>query len=809
MTVSVQFSDDLERIEWSELESFKLAFGPKGAGLLALPRQWSPPFVLVSPSRDGSNPVIHIDDVTLERIQKIGGAQRLYVRSSVIGETIWDRGSYLSVPIEADRANFRERLTEAARQVIESASGKPTALVVQYYVEPKARGELGNLLRVSKTKDHWELSSESAGAVQKTRFNAQRDEAADSRGALEIKSGAARERVFGAIAAWINNELLRGRGCRVTCEWIADHARIFLVQIDQEGEDLFGVNPFQLRVPPAHQPAAAQGTFLLPADDDAIEVWDKLLVLRQLWDKTAVYRPTLFYVPLSALPESDDSEGRRRLEEDFRKLIGPDNIVVRTSVRANQEKLVNLKRTEGLAPAAAASSCLETRDKFRAAGKNISDLAFVAHRFMAAHAAAWARAEPDNPTVEIHSLWGLPDALQYCPYDIWEVHVPTENATEYPDYKSNMLIAAANGGWNYVRIANEYGRSLSIGRREALDVAVRTSAIANRLREPCHVMWFIGCIAPGGEKYNIPWYWTKAHAAERNLDRSNYQVIRIGSKEDLAAFKKRTGSLSKFALEVSPNDPDLMRDMDFIREVGQSAKAAGIPVLFSGSTLAHAFFELNRQGCVVVARGEKEHSRVRRNTVLGKIVRDKIPERIAQRKEAEVTRQIPSSLRKGFLTSKLLEEALEVRNAQSLAEKRAELGDLLEVVRALIKSEGLSFEDVVSEADEKKQKAGGFDKGLVLMQTGILGRDRQAMTDSERPPTQVLARRTGPDTYELPFTFFGFMELDQPRSLVFEDLGVRIDIALRSDKIELQVSRNAEQLELPLDLELPPDELAE
>lgn len=439
----------------------------------------------------------------------------------------------------------------------------------------------------------------------------------------------------------------------------------------------------------------------------------------------------------------------------------------------------------------------------------LEDLAFVAHRFIAAHASAWVRAEPGNPLVEIHSLWGLPDALQYCAYDIWEVHVPTETATEYPDYKSHMLIAREEGGWNYVRIENAFGRSLSIGRREALDLATRTAAIADRLGEPCHVMWFVGCVAPDGAKFNIPWYWTKAHATEKNSDRTNYQVISVASHADLEAFKKRTGSMTRFALEVIPNNQNLMRDMNFIREIGVAAKAAGIPVILSGSTLAHAYFELNRQGCVVVARGEKEHSRVRRNTFLGKIVRDKIPGRIAERQEAEITRRIPVSLKKGFLTSKLLEEALEVRNAQTPDEKRTELGDLLEVVRALIKSEGFTFEEVITEADRKKQKAGGFDQGLVLMQTGILGRDRQLMADNDRPPTQVLARRTSPDTYELPFTFFGFMDLDQPRSLVFEDFGVRIDLALRNDKIEMQISRNAEQLELPLDMELPSDEAAD
>jgi hypothetical protein len=70
------------------------------------------------------------------------------------------------------------------------------------------------------------------------------------------------------------------------------------------------------------------------------------------------------------------------------------------------------------------------------------------------------------------------------------------------------------------------------------------------------------------------------------------------------------------------------------------------------------------------------------------------------------------------------------------------------------------------------------------------------MQDGDSLLTQVLSRKLSGDTYELPFSFFGFMELDQPRSLVFEDLGIRLDVTLKSDRIELHASRDAEQLEL-------------
>lgn len=362
-----------------------------------------------------------------------------------------------------------------------------------------------------------------------------------------------------------------------------------------------------------------------------------------------------------------------------------------------------------------------------------------------------------------------------------------------------MLLARENGDWKYVRVKNELGRSLSVGRREAMEIASKTFLIAERLKRPCHVMWFVGCVDPDGRPFNIPWYWTEAHHSERNPDRSNYQLFRVANRNDLDRFKSIQKSKARYALELMPIDLTLMRDMDFIESVGTAAKEANIPVILAGSTLAHAYFALRRQGCTVVARGEKEHTRIRRSANFVKIVRDKIPARIAQRQEAEVTRKLPESIQKNFLISKLLEEALEVRNAQARDEKTLELADLLEIVRALARLDGISIEEVTKAADEKRLKAGGFDEGLVLLQTGILGRSRDSIHDDDKALTQVLAQKTSGDTYELPFTFFGFMEIDQTRSLAFENLGMLLHVTLKNDRIEVRLSKGAEQLEFPLD----------
>jgi predicted house-cleaning noncanonical NTP pyrophosphatase (MazG superfamily) len=805
------FSVDRPRADWSEAKLAAVVYGEKGAACLSLPRAWVPPFVLIpaklvagaSVKRPLSSLLYKKD---LARIRKLAGEDdAIIVRSSVVGESIWERGTYRSVQLAATADDFVKSFDDAAREVVASAAGRAIGLMVQRYIAPASRGEFGNLQRISKTRDHWEISNvDRAGVMAHIRLNSQRDTAADPALPIMVRSGFSQERLFGTIAAWLNNELLRGKSQRLSCEWLTDNKQFYLVQIDEEDEDVWGINPYQLRVPACSRPNANSGAYLMLAEGPALDAWDKLKVLDELWEEASTHKPVLFYVRLSDLPDRNDVNGVARLEADFRDLIGPSGIIVRTSIAAATAKIPNLPRTECLTPDRATSWCLEQAASLSAA-HDLSTIAFVAHRFVASRASAWARADPNNPIVEIHALWGLPDALQYCPYDIWEVHVPTNVATDYPDYKSDMLISRSDGGWEHARVKNETARSNSIMTIEARDVAARSLAIAERLGRPCHIMWFIGCADPDETTFNLPWYWTETHAAERNIDRAAYRVVTVTDDASLAEFIAWNGLRHRQALSLKPTDLDLMRDTGFINRVGEAAKAAEVPVILSGSTLAHAYYQLRMLGCAVVTPSEKERSRIRRTANLGKLVRDKIPARIAERQELEVTRQIPAGLIKGFLLSKLLEEALEVRSANGPEKKREELADLFEVFRAMAKVEGLALNDIEAEADRKREKAGGFEQGLILLQTGIKAFDRSSAADIDRTVGQVLGEQTSNDTLELPFSFFGFMELDQPRSILFEDFGIRVEISLRPDRIEFRLVRSSEQLGLSFHSPLPSD----
>lgn len=798
-------SGDLPAIEWADTPSYAQIYGVKAAGALAIPRSWSLPFLLISSDHatDLANGVVPKDLTGFSGAARLaelaGDAGQLIVRSSVVGESIWDRGTYESVrfAVDTDGISTERRLIEASERTLASTSGRPTGLMLQRYLQPSFQGEFGNLLRVSKTRDHWEIATREADEVtSRARLNSQRDSAADSETPLSARAGLSRERLFGGVGAWLNNELLLGRSQRLNCEWISYNRRFYLVQIDEEDEDLSGVNPFQVRVAHVIRPATKSGHYLKSADAAVLGDWDKLQVLEQLWEQGAAHKPTLFYLPIDGLPAQTTTLGIEQLTTDFADLIGPKGIVVRTSVRADAEKLPNLPRTECLTPEEAARWCLETAEELRREHGAIN-IAFIAHRFVASRASAWARAEPGNPVVEINTLWGLPDALQYCPYDIWEVHVPAGVATEYPDYKSDMLISRNDGGWEYVRVKNELARGNSIGSVEAKDIAFRSSQIAERLGRACHIMWFVGCLEQDGSRFNIPWYWTEAHQAERNPDRTTYRVFTVSDRSSLDRFVNFGGSRAKQALSLRPIDLRLMRDSQFIEAVGLAARGAQVPIILSGSTLAHAYYQLRKVGCTVVTPSEKEHARLRRTANLGKLVRDKIPDRIARRQEMRVTRRIEGGLRRGFLISKLFEEALEVREAVEPTQKVEELADLFEVLRAIAKSEGVSIPEIRKAADLKKRRSGGFEDGLVLLSTSI-GTSEQPAFEFGRGMANVLGGQTTEDTAEIPFSFFGFMELDQPRSVYFENIGVHLELVLRPDRLEIRLSRGAEQLALPL-----------
>ena len=97
----------------------------------------------------------------------------------------------------------------------------------------------------------------------------------------------------------------------------------------------------------------------------------------------------------------------------------------------------------------------------------------------------------------------------------------------------------------------------------------------------------------------------------------------------------------------------------------------------------------------------------------GKLVRDNIPEIIKQNGEEPITRILSSDEYKKELEKKLLEECKEVLEAQDDS-RVEELADLLEVMIALGKIQGKTFEDIIKVCEAKRYKRGAFDQMIYL-----------------------------------------------------------------------------------------------
>jgi predicted house-cleaning noncanonical NTP pyrophosphatase (MazG superfamily) len=99
-----------------------------------------------------------------------------------------------------------------------------------------------------------------------------------------------------------------------------------------------------------------------------------------------------------------------------------------------------------------------------------------------------------------------------------------------------------------------------------------------------------------------------------------------------------------------------------------------------------------------------------------KLVRDRIPDFIESEGHQPVMRVLDDDEYRIALLAKLVEEAQQAR-AASAGDLPSELADIMEVLRALVKAEGLVWEDILAVATRKRAESGGFEDRIFLEYT--------------------------------------------------------------------------------------------
>ncbi len=98
-----------------------------------------------------------------------------------------------------------------------------------------------------------------------------------------------------------------------------------------------------------------------------------------------------------------------------------------------------------------------------------------------------------------------------------------------------------------------------------------------------------------------------------------------------------------------------------------------------------------------------------------KLVRDKIPDIILAEGKEVSTKILSDKEYKAELEKKLMEECKEVLGSEG--EKRLEeLADVLEVMMAIAKLDGYYMDDIVVAARQKREKRGGFENKIFLIE---------------------------------------------------------------------------------------------
>lgn len=100
--------------------------------------------------------------------------------------------------------------------------------------------------------------------------------------------------------------------------------------------------------------------------------------------------------------------------------------------------------------------------------------------------------------------------------------------------------------------------------------------------------------------------------------------------------------------------------------------------------------------------------------VYDKLVRDNIPEIIRNNDGKPIYRVLNDNEYWEYLLKKDTEELKEVRASLSIEDRKKELADKLELIIAMSEFSGFTLQDVIEEANRKRNKNGGFQKRLLL-----------------------------------------------------------------------------------------------
>lgn len=809
--------------------------GEKAFGLSSLPAQWTLPFFVLSDDlireyKSGLDieTISQLWENSLNQAAMMCGITSddlIIVRSNAHTEGLEERGQYTSV--EGTLKAWPELVKKCVDDVLkqEKATEAFMPLIIQQRVKPLLYGHISNERRVAEEFRDWkgeiDVSLPETFSISLRNWRSKLNVATFVESPLLCPSDRDLKKVLSIPCSWATNQKMR-----VHFEWIFDGECIYLVQADEDLEK-DGVDPTQVLYNPVPIETLSSVSFpqclhLLERRD--AEKYKEYLKIQNplLYQKLGLSIAPLYILDdeltLSTLKSGKVSSA---LESDL-NVLTTHSLIIRTDINTtDNEKRQLLPRTSEI-------RC--TEDAIVWLKKNYSELRqktndriiFVFHNYIPAVASAFAYSSPNDKIVRIEALWGLPEGLYYYSHDKFVVDTGNPDISKLDpcsfkisksrNYKKYFVYPMKDGNWEVQTLAKPYDWNASIQDDSWIfEIASITRTISEAEASSVSVMWFVGV---DNDRYGcnvFPWFHERfEYDEEKNTPRNKlsfektFTIHTLRDIEELESQRQK-GSGSIRNILIQPTDAQILREKTIIDRIGQSAQEIGANIILEGGILSHAYYQLMRTGAKVEVRNtfwktqSLEHN---------KLVRDRIPEKIEQNGEAAVTARLEKDVLASLLKRKLVEESLEVLDAETTDDLITELADVLEVIDGMLLQYGIDLQTVLNKKEKKKTKAGGFEKGIYLRKTSgndLLNSGKIIVDRSPVDINQTIAKSTDLRKYSTANESFTRVKVP----VTMDKWEVRpsvkaqnIDIIVRGERkqgilqFEISVFEEAEQLSL-------------
>jgi predicted house-cleaning noncanonical NTP pyrophosphatase (MazG superfamily) len=725
--------------------------GEKAFGLSCLPSQWTLPFVVVSDklctlykelfgTRRQELITQWADRIVAALLSvDVKESDTIIVRSSGCAEGLEERGKYHSK--EGMFNNLEQVLSDCLNILVSDADlrDQKIPLVIQKYILPiSARGHLSNERRFSQEHRDWLGQFEDIRTKLTTPFP------------ISLRNWRKKIPIINAInrplycnlsahvaevlkipATWAYDKKLR-----LHFEWVWDGHRVFIVQADRE-QTTDGIDPRKIQKSRATGSTNFSPTCLQQITDEHAKKYNKI---------RNVFTYRKLGLPIGKLFILDDqsvindlAEGKDvpNLEKDIKELV-KGSLVIRMDIATEDYNLRQLlPRTEEVREFSQALQWLKEKVAEIKKHNAHDNVAFIFHNFIPAVASAFALAAPNERKVQIEALWGLPEGLYYNAHDKYVVDTHTRRSEDLKDadvhkylvihkenYKHFFVTPDELGHWTLKVLKPPYDWLGSIEKEDWIkEIAFHSRRIAEEEKKALSIMWFIDVSMVDNQAVNLPWYHEafdgqKSSRAQTQRKKTPFDKdLTIKTSEDIDRLSqeatKEHSTLRRIRIQL--REEKLLRDKDTLKRIGELSKKIHAIILLEGGVLSHPYYQLMKTSAIVEVLHPFDESEDRRE--FNKLVRDKVPSNIEHGGEVvQIAKLTKESLLRA-LREKLVEEVYEVLDAVDQESLLGELADVSEIIDGILVNIQVSKEELNLRQRQKREKAGGFKDGMVLLDT--------------------------------------------------------------------------------------------